>query len=95
MSQYAHSRKEIPNTEHWAALVFDSIYIPGDQRSIDCPGHGYPSHNAQTLSYIVFKDEAERDRWVDQRGDAKDYKIIKSRGFETETKTTVRLVHTQ
>ena len=48
---------------HWAIIEFDSIWIPGDERSRTNPGHGYPEHNESVVKYIAFTDESE---WKDE-----------------------------
>lgn len=37
---------EVPNEVHYQFLIYktSSVYIPGDERSKTCPGHGYPEH---------------------------------------------------
>lgn len=51
------SKADAPTEPHYAVIEFDSVYIPGDQRSIDYPGHGYPSHSEDTQHYIVFENK--------------------------------------
>lgn len=38
----------------YAILIPDSIHVPGDQRSIDAPGHGFPAHSEPTLKIESF-----------------------------------------
>lgn len=51
--------KNVPKTEHWAIITFDTITIPGDERSRTCPGHGYPEHTESVVRYEAFTDEVE------------------------------------
>lgn len=48
----------MPTGEHWAILTFGRITIPGDERSRQAPGHGYPEHDQATLTYEWFDEEA-------------------------------------
>jgi hypothetical protein len=59
--KYVHSKKDFPTEPHLAIIEFGSITIPGDQRSRDFPGHGYPESTQSTMSYIAYKLD---DRWV-------------------------------
>lgn len=48
---------DVPKGEHFAIIEFDSIWVPGDERSRTHPGHGYPEHTEPKVNYIVFADE--------------------------------------
>jgi hypothetical protein len=48
----------IPRGQHWAILQDESVHIPGDERSRQAPGHGYPEHTETFISYRSFGDEA-------------------------------------
>lgn len=68
---------KIPQHQHFAALVFGSITIPGDERSRTNPGHGYPESTEQTIEYVPFTSKLEMERWVSQRGQySKPYQLI-------------------
>lgn len=60
---------------HYAVLIFStgSIFVPGDQRSREAPGHGYPEHTEHYDSFehwvttdrevlFAFLDELEEER---------------------------------
>jgi len=68
--------KDGPKKQHFAAVVFSSIYIEGDERSRTNPGHGYPAEWRSTSEYIVFDDEAEMNEWVRARVDNKEKNYI-------------------
>jgi hypothetical protein len=57
---YVGSVNDLPEGEHFVILEFDSISIPGDERSRTHPGHGYPAHTETTVKYIVFNS---REAW--------------------------------
>jgi len=54
---------EAPKGHHFAIIVFkqDSVYIPGDERSRTCPGHGYHGGNKtfNSFEYMAFDNKAE------------------------------------
>ena len=45
--------EDVPVEKHWAILIFrtESIHVPGDERSRQCPGHGYPAHTRTSKTY--------------------------------------------
>lgn len=70
--KYVKQPSEIPTTEHWAILTSESVTIPGDERSRTAPGHGYPEHTENYLSYAAYlkfedfeaaMEKAMNDRW--------------------------------
>ena len=46
--------------EHYAIIERRTIYIPGDERSRTNPGHGYPEHTEESISYRAYSD---KDKW--------------------------------
>jgi hypothetical protein len=54
---------DVPAVPHYAVIVYgqSSIHIPGDERSRQCPGHGYPSHyeTFDTFEHWVTTDPEE------------------------------------
>jgi hypothetical protein len=52
----ASKPSEIPQTAHYAIIIFEtrSMLIPGDERSKQAPGHGYPEHTETFLSHKYF-----------------------------------------
>ena len=64
---YAHNENDIPEHEHFAIIEFSSIYVPGDERSITNPGHGYPGGTEQTINYIVFRTRELWEQSIVQR----------------------------
>ena len=57
---YVHRPKDVPQEEHFVILEFDSVYIPGDERSRTNPGHGYGEQTLPVVNYIAF---ASRQEW--------------------------------
>jgi hypothetical protein len=52
--KYVSEEKDIPDVEHWAIFKGDSVHIPGDERSRQSPGHGYPAGDRKFISYEVY-----------------------------------------
>ena len=86
---------DVPNGDHYVILEFDSIYIPGDQRSIDYPGHGYPATTENFSRYISFntKDEWETEikRRMDSKYSLKDFVALKVSRASIETVCMVKI----
>lgn len=49
----------LPVGKSWAIVEIVNVHIPGDERSRESPGHGYPEHTETYTRYICFHDEAE------------------------------------
>lgn len=76
---YHNEHKGFPKEEHYAALLFESVYIPGDERSRTHPGHGYPSSNEPVVKYIQFKDKAEMVKWIGEQKEHTHFHVILSK----------------
>jgi len=79
--------------ETYAVFFKTSTTIPGDQRSRDCPGHGYSEHTVEHNEYIEFKTKDEFFKWV-TREEGKiygrvAYRAVKCTPIKIETKTTI------
>ena len=60
MSKYVSHVRDIPTRECWVIVKDISIGVPGDERSRQAPGHGYPEHTDHYAQvYEVFDTEAE------------------------------------
>lgn len=53
------SPDKLPKGEHWAIIGGTSVSIPGDLRSETNPGHGYPAHTDNFVTYEAYTDEGE------------------------------------
>ena len=77
----------------YAAIITTTETIPGDQRSRDYPGHGYPTHNVERTTFKKFKDLAAVEEYVRRQDESKfgkdDYILIQYE--ELEVKKTVSL----
>jgi hypothetical protein len=56
---YIGTASHIPITEHWAIIENSSVTIPGDERSRTNPGHGYPEHTQEYITYLAFDNEPD------------------------------------
>jgi hypothetical protein len=65
--KWCRSPKDVPDHDHYAILVFGSIYIPGDERSRTNPGHGYGERSESTVEYIVYKNREEWEADIQHR----------------------------
>ena len=80
----------LPGETHYAALVFTTVHIPGDERSRTHPGHGYPANDKPIVQYIAFADEDEMKQWViDSVKKNISFDIIQSTPMETELRSVV------
>lgn len=52
---------EIPTGRHYAIVTQKRITIPGDKRSREAPGHGYPEHDE---NFIVYESFTSREAWI-------------------------------
>lgn len=84
----------IPTTEHYAIITTDTYTIPGDERSRTHPGHGYPEHTVNSISYLPFKDEDSLLAYLKRmsEGDRSRARVIRVKPLSV--KTTVQLVLT-
>lgn len=64
---YVHKPEDVPACEHWAIIEGTSVFVPGDERSRTNPGHGYPEHTDNYITYTAYLDEAEFKRVLAQR----------------------------
>jgi hypothetical protein len=93
--KYVKQKSDTLNEPHWAILEFDSIWIPGDERSRTAPGHGYPEHSENVVKYIVFTDENEWKDEIEHRMTATTYSsrenFIAARVIPASIKTSVKV----
>jgi hypothetical protein len=91
--KYVLKKEGFLNTPHFAAIVFTSIYIPGDERSRTSPGHGYPAETRPIVQYITFGDRIEMEKWVARQEESKfhktEYQIIEVKPLVAKTTITV------
>ena len=93
--KYIHKPADIPKAQHFAAIVFGSIYVPGDERSRTHPGHGYPGGSEPKTDYIAFDDKQDCEKWVVEQesrkyGSPTPYVIIQANKLGVETQVSVK-----
>jgi len=52
--KYVNQSGDIPEEPHYMILKFESVHIPGDERSRTHPGHGYPAHAESVVKCEVY-----------------------------------------
>lgn len=92
--KYATEITDVPDKEHWVILLNDGVYIPGDERSITNPGHGYPEEKRSFLSYKIYLTkekllEAIQELENPKYGSKQPYKVLKVTPVKIETKLTI------
>ncbi len=92
-TKYAHDKTEVPTGPHYAALVFKTISIPGDERSRTHPGHGYGPTTESAIDYIVFQSKEAMEAWVSKEESSKfshtQYRLIRAEPLEIKTTVTI------
>jgi hypothetical protein len=79
---------KIPNEPHYAIITSDSIMIPGDERSRTNPGHGYPEHTVESISYMTFKDQDDLLAYLQRMGDSARSRAVVIHAKPLSVKTT-------
>ena len=84
-----------PGVTYYGILKFSSITIPGDQRSRDCPGHGYPEHTMTSVELQIFTKreawETEVSRKTNDRYDSGDWVPLVIQRPAVKTTVTVNI----
>lgn len=77
---YCRSISSIPKVDHFAIITENMHYTPGDQRSIDYLGHGYPASSDAYVEYKAFLSkedwEAEINEMSTKQFNKKEFKAI-------------------
>lgn len=91
--KFCNKISEIPTQPHWAILYDQGIHIPGDQRSRDCPGHGYGEHTENKTVYVAFMDRADWERQVgDMTKKNEKFTAIAAKPVKVEQAFTVTVI---
>lgn len=72
----------------YAALIEESYYTPGDERSRTNPGHGYPGGTTYYTGIRKFKDKEEMINFVRQHKSCK-YELICYSELKVETEVLI------
>ena len=76
--KWAKKAGDIPEEEHYVILEFSLTDVPGDERSREAPGHGYPAHTMSQVDYTIYesKEEWEQEIAVRTKRNDDDFKAI-------------------
>lgn len=77
MERYPKQVDQLPFEEFHAILTPVSITIPGDERSRQAPGHGYPEHTVSHWELEVFQSESAWKAAILQRDGRERFKAVK------------------
>lgn len=88
--RYVTCKQDVPQIPHFAVLVFAKRYVEADQRSTDCPGHGYPAHWVPTIEYLSFDSQPELLNWMSKNPNV-DCQVIDARPRKVETTFSISL----
>lgn len=64
-------KSDVPHEPHYVIMKVEqvSVHHAADQRSKECPGHGYPAYTSEheAVEYKTFPDTAEgRQQWEEE-----------------------------
>jgi hypothetical protein len=59
---HVNKAEHIPTVEHWAIIRNTSVFIPDE--GVWAPGHGYPAHTDNYITYVAYLDRAEFEEAV-------------------------------
>lgn len=80
----------VPAGEHWAVVRLVRVTIPGDERSRQAPGHGYPEHTEEYSAYEPCKDRADMEARLSRSAPGEARGIHVTETFATEDRRVVR-----
>lgn len=91
-AQYPKNIEEIELGETWVVLLNKSIHVPGDERSRQAPGHGYPAHDEPYVGMEVYFNVnalKERIAALYQRGEK--FKVVKMQTVEVSAQVNIEV----
>jgi hypothetical protein len=93
--KYCNTKTDVPAGEHYAIVEFSTIHIPGDERSRQFPGHGYPATSEPISRYVAFTDRAEWEAEISSRMKStysgKNFIALKVSPVTIETEIVIKL----
>ena len=78
----------------YAAFLHKTKTVPGDQRSKEAPGHGYPEHTETWIEVVNFGSLAELHTWVGQQERLvarQKYTLVRYEELEVETMVKIKV----
>lgn len=91
---YIPTKKHEVSTDKYAVIYTDTISHAADQRSIDCPGHGYPAWTESIEKIQTFKSEGDLKEWILSNNSGysrKTFKAIKYQELKVQTDVSISL----
>ena len=88
--KWAHRSEDVPTDRHFAILKFSKIWIEGDERSKQFPGHGYPGHDKEYCEYIIFENEKILSDWIVEHPNEK-YVVLDAKKAKINIETNVKI----
>lgn len=79
---------------NYAAIITDTIYHEGDERSRTNPGHGYPAYTETVEKFHKFKDFADMQNYVQRqqsRYSKNTYKLIEYNELIVNTTISIEI----
>lgn len=94
--KWVHRAEDIPTVEHWAIIESSSVHVPAE--GVWAPGHGYPAHSEEFITYEAYTDKAEFEAAVlemaeNQKAYSRAFRAIHV--IPVVTKTSVTLEETK
>jgi hypothetical protein len=81
----------ISDKPHFAIICTESVFIPGDERSRQNPGHGYPDETREYSVYKPFDTIEQMTSWIKMYGKNKKYTAIKSTPLQVSVVETIEI----
>jgi hypothetical protein len=83
---------KIPDYEHYAIITFDQQIVPGDQRSKESPGHGYPEHTIELMEYEPHRNIDTLKKRIEYLMSGNiEYNVLKVKPVNVTTKVLIDL----
>lgn len=83
------------SNKFYAVFVESSVHIPGDERSKQCPGHGYPAHTHKYTEVIEFESEEKLKDWIKREegrySNPRKYRVMLCTPIGVSTKLNVEI----
>lgn len=75
----------------YAAVIEESIWIEGDERSKTNPGHGYPGYTHTSHVFREFGSKDELISWIGRQQPYTKYRIFEVKELSLVTNTSIEL----
>jgi hypothetical protein len=93
--KYVNNIKDLEkekNTEY-LLLTDSSVHIPGDERSKQCPGHGYPAHDVKYMKIEVHDSEDSLEQSILKHEKSKTaFVILDAKLIKIDIKKSINII---